>query len=190
MQFAVSAFGYLPAKTIELRLIKDSPDYEKTFTFNQIRSLESLSDTEWIPYLDLRLYGQMLFNDIVKDKLRATHVYRRPLIPLNVPAPFIYGQRQGEISHAYYEFTNERRRVLDDLDLAKKPNFALCVDGFMLVWNRVIPVSAALRDKDSLGNPIEFKNPYLVFRLCEGYNKLVEAIVSTPLPFEMMVLKD
>jgi hypothetical protein len=105
------------------------------------------------------------------------------VIPLEVPVPFVHGG--GDHSpYAYFEFTEDVRRRLGDLDPVQV-RFALCVDGHVLVRGRTIP--GGFKTKDRRKNPLAFENPVLFMRRCEGYHFDVEAVLSVALPFALTV---
>jgi hypothetical protein len=190
MQFSIAALGYFSAKSVELRVQKTLSDGNTPLSLDAVRALEAPPDSTWLPYQPLRPNERRPFHDAVRANWRACQVAREPVIPLSVPVPFVLGGRPGAGSlHAYYELTDDRLRVLGDLSLERKPYFALSVDGHVLVYGHVFSrdVAAKLNDKDRLGAPIAFSNPVLYFRLCEGYNKEVEAIVRVALPFALTV---
>jgi hypothetical protein len=180
MRFSIEALGCFPAKSVELRVLKDYPDYKIRLTSDAIRSYEAPPGWIWMPhhYCPAPRRGDWT----------ACLVSRELSIPLSVPAPFVLGGKAGSL-HAYYEITEERRRVLGNLSLEKTRDFALVVDGYILAYSRVISGSAlaSWRDKDRQGNPISFENPVLHFWLCRGYKKEVEAIVSIAMPFALNV---
>ena len=202
MQFRVATLGFFPARLVELRPINRTvrqPDTigppKHPLTLEAIRALEAPPDSVWMPYQHLSVTRRQLhvsFDEAIRAYWRECLVRKTPSIPLSVPVPLTFCG-----GATYFEFTEDRRRLLGDWSLGKEGSFALCVDGFVLVQGYTEDLDPSKYDlddprfilKDQHGNTRRRTNPLLVMAGCGGFDIDVKAIVSIALPFALTVSK-